>query len=101
MARFKWHADYYDSVTQGRCVRRTIIEADNACQAEKDASAHMDGCRRVEVRRVATAAPIRVIHAQVEPRAGLPSPAELVALVAGRPLGAERVLTVADKGSAA
>jgi hypothetical protein len=63
MARFRWHADYFDALHSGRCVRRSIIPADNAGEAEKIARADMRSCLRVEVRRVATAAPIRVIRA--------------------------------------
>jgi hypothetical protein len=57
MAKFKWHADYFDDVTSGRCVRRAIIEADNACHAEKSVKAQMGLSARVEVWRVATTSP--------------------------------------------
>jgi hypothetical protein len=63
MARFRWHADYFDGLQSSRCVRRAIIPADNAGEAERIAEAQMGSCARVEVRRVATAAPVRVIYA--------------------------------------
>ena len=63
MARFRWHADYFDGPEGVHCVRRDIISADNAGEAEKIALTGMGSCTRVEVRRVATAAPVRVIHA--------------------------------------
>jgi hypothetical protein len=63
MARFRWHADYFDTLQSGRCVRRAIIPADNAGEAGRIARAQMGSCVRVEVRRVATAAPVRVIFA--------------------------------------
>ena len=68
MARFRWHADYFDDLASTQCVRRAIIDADNACAAEKIATAQMGLCERVEVRRVATAAPVRVIYAREAPR---------------------------------
>jgi len=64
MAKFRWHADYFDGLTSAQCVRRAIIQADNAGAAEKIAKAQMGLCERVEVRRVATAAPVRVIYAR-------------------------------------
>jgi hypothetical protein len=64
MARFKWHADYFDGPETAGCVRRTIIQADNAGEAEKMAEARLGLCKRVEVRRVATAAPVRVVYAR-------------------------------------
>jgi len=45
------------------CVRKTIIEADYGDEAEKIAKAQMGHCDRVEVKRVATSAPARVIYA--------------------------------------
>jgi hypothetical protein len=63
MTRFRWHADYFDGLQSSRCVRRAIIPADNAGEAERIAEAQMGSCVRVEVRRVATAAPVRVIYA--------------------------------------
>ena len=35
MARFRWHADYFDGPEGGHCARREIISADNAGEAEK------------------------------------------------------------------
>ena len=78
MARFRWHADYFDALQAGRCVRRSIIPADNAGEAEKMARAGMGACLRVEIRRVATAAPVRVIQV------GRPQP---VAAAASQPGG--------------
>jgi hypothetical protein len=78
MAKFKWHADYFDDGTSGRCVRRAIIEADNACHAEKSAKAQMGLCKRVEVRRMATVSPIRIAYAHEEPRKKMLSPAESI-----------------------
>jgi hypothetical protein len=71
MARFKWHADYFDGPATTKCVRRTIIQADNACEAEKMAEARMELCKRVEVRRVATAAPVRIVYAREAPSSEL------------------------------
>ena len=79
MARFRWHADYFDALQAGRCVRRSIIPADNAGEAEKVARAGMGACLRVEIRRVATAAPVRVIQVgRPQPAAPSPSPAGLL-----------------------
>ena len=74
MARFKWHADYFDGPETAGCVRRTIIQADNACEAERMAEARMGLCKRVEVRRVATAAPVRVVYARHAPSTVLAAP---------------------------
>jgi hypothetical protein len=62
MPRFKWHAHYFDG-TGSRAVRKTIIEADYGDEAEKIAEAQMGLYDRVEVSRVATSAPARVIYA--------------------------------------
>jgi hypothetical protein len=64
MARFRWHADYFAEPEGGNCVRRDIISADNAGEAEKLALAGLGACARVEVRRVGTAAPVRVLCAR-------------------------------------
>jgi hypothetical protein len=64
MARFRWHADYFDGPEGGHCVRREIISADNAGEAERLALAALGACVRVEVRRVGTAAPVRVLFAR-------------------------------------
>jgi hypothetical protein len=77
MARFKWHADYFDGPQTAGCVRRTIIHADNACEAEKMAEARLGLCQRVEVRRVATAAPIRIVYARRAPQSALPATATM------------------------
>jgi len=78
MARFKWHADYFDGCETPECVRRTIIQADNACEAEKMAEARLGLCKRVEIRRVATAAPVRIVYARETPRNGLTTAAEAI-----------------------
>ena len=64
MAKFKWHADYFDGTDSTRSVRRALIDADNAGRAESIARAQLGRCSRVEVRRLGTAAPVRVIHAR-------------------------------------
>jgi hypothetical protein len=71
MARFKWHADYFDGRETAACVRRTIIQADNAGEAEKMAEARLGLFKRVEVRRMATAAPVRIVYAREAPSSGL------------------------------
>jgi hypothetical protein len=71
MARFNWHAEYFDDLDIGRCIRRTTIEADNASQAERIATAEMGPFARVEVRRAGTPAPGRIIYAR-QPPARLP-----------------------------
>jgi hypothetical protein len=64
MAKFKWHADYFAGLDKMvPSVRKAMIQADNADDAEKIARAQMGSCMRVEVRRAATAAPVRVIYA--------------------------------------
>ena len=63
MARFNWHAEYFDDLDFGRCVRRTTIAADNASEAERIATAAMGSFARVEVRRVGTPAPGRILYA--------------------------------------
>jgi hypothetical protein len=90
MARFKWHADYFDGCGTTECVRRTIIQADNACEAEKMAEARLGLCKRVEVRRMATAAPVRIVYAHEARHNGLTAAPEVIsfkgnftALVAG------------------
>jgi hypothetical protein len=72
MAKFKWHADYFSARESGQCVRREILEAQNACMAEILAKARLGACKRVEVRRAATPAPIRIVHADTERRAKAP-----------------------------
>jgi hypothetical protein len=62
MPRFKWHAHYFDGIG-GKAVRKTIIEADYGDEAERIAEAQMGLCDRLEVTRVATSAPARVIYA--------------------------------------
>ncbi|HEY4925233.1 MAG TPA: hypothetical protein VII20_12515 [Roseiarcus sp.] len=67
MARFNWHAEYFDDLDFGRCVRRTTIDADNASEAERIATAEMGPFARVEVRRAGTPAPGRIIYARRAP----------------------------------
>jgi hypothetical protein len=71
MARFNWLAEYFDDLDFGRCARRTTIDADNASEAERIAMAEMGSSARVQVRRMGTPAPGRVIYAH-EPPARLP-----------------------------
>ena len=89
MARFRWHADYFDGPEGGHCVRREIISADNAGEAEKLALAAMGACIRVEVRRVGTAAPVRVLSARrLEPAPVVVQPAGIFSFAAMRLPGA-------------
>jgi hypothetical protein len=67
MAKFNWHADFFDGLDSGLgSVRTVILKADNADEAERIARAQMGFCKRVEVRRAATAAPVRVIYGSKE-----------------------------------
>jgi len=89
MARFKWHADYFEHRDgSARAARSEMIAADNADEAETIARAGMGACARVEVRRVATAAPVRVVYARAErdPRAAELHP--LPKIVSLSPIGA-------------
>ena len=80
MARFNWHAEYFDDLDLARCARRTTIEADNASEAERIATAEIGSFARVEVRRAGTPAPGRVIYAS-KPQAQIGRPrTELFAL---------------------
>jgi len=79
MPRFKWHAHYFDGI-DGKAVRKTIIEADYGDEAEKIAKAHMGLCDRVEVQRVATSAPARVIYAAKQAVQKIPPLADIFAL---------------------
>jgi hypothetical protein len=79
VGKYRWHAEYFLNTGSLACTKRTIIEADNACEAEKAAKAQMGQFARVEVRRVATAAPIRVIHA-ARISAEIKAPAEILSL---------------------
>jgi hypothetical protein len=73
VARFNWHAEYFDDLDFTRCARRTTIEADNASEAERIATAEMGSFARVQVRRMGTPAPGRVIYARKPPaRISLP-----------------------------
>jgi hypothetical protein len=63
MTTFNWHADYFDSAEGVRSVRSAVIKADNADDAGKIARGQMGLSKRVEVRRAATAAPVRAIYA--------------------------------------
>jgi hypothetical protein len=63
VAKFKWHADYFNSPTTTRASVSMILQADNADQAERLARTELGPFRRVEVRRMGTAAPIRVTYA--------------------------------------
>jgi hypothetical protein len=81
MPRFKWHAHYFDgSDGQAAYVRRTIIEADYGDEAEKIAKAQMGLCDRVEVKRVATSGPARVIYAANQTVLKTPPLADIFAL---------------------
>jgi hypothetical protein len=79
MPRFKWHAHYFDGI-EGKAVRKTIIDADYGDEAEKMAKAQMGLCERVEVKRVATSAPARVIYAARQAVQYIPPLAEIFAL---------------------
>ena len=79
MPRFKWHAHYFDGISS-KAVRKTIIEADCGDEAEKIAQAQMGLCDRVEVSRVATLAPARVIYAARQAGQKIPPLAEIFAL---------------------
>lgn len=74
MARYRWHADYFDGDKAVRSIRSAVIQADNADDAAKIARAEMGACRRVEVRRAATTAPVQVIYARAESVAEVLSP---------------------------
>lgn len=92
MARFRWHADYFERRDGlGRAVRNEIIQADNADEAAKIARSEMGSCARVDVRRLATAAPVRVIYACDE-RVARPSrpadPLPLANILSLLPIGA-------------
>jgi hypothetical protein len=63
MTTFNWHADYFDLAEGARSVRRAVIKADNADDAGKIARDQMGLCKRAEIRRAATAAPVRTIYA--------------------------------------
>jgi hypothetical protein len=78
MARYRWHADYFDGDKAVRSIRSAVIQADNADDAAKIARAEMGACRRVEVRRAATTAPVRVIYAREESVAEVLSPAGIL-----------------------
>jgi hypothetical protein len=81
MPRFKWHAHYFDGIDgDASCVRKTIIEADYGDEAEKIAQAQMGLCERVEVKRVATSAPARVIYAAKQAALKIPVLADIFAL---------------------
>lgn len=67
MARFKWHADYFDCSNTARASVSTIIQADNANDAARLARSALGVFKRVEVRRMGTAAPIRVAYASKAP----------------------------------
>jgi hypothetical protein len=76
MATFNWHADYFDLAEGIRSVRRAVIKADNADDAGKIARGQMGLCKRAEVRRAATGAPVRTIYAHERLSAGILSSAE-------------------------
>jgi hypothetical protein len=63
--RFNWHAEFFDGpVDRPQPDRRTVIQADNADEAEKIARSQMGTSKRVEVRRAATTAPVRTVYAR-------------------------------------
>ena len=81
MTTFNWHADYFDDRAEGmRSVRRAVIKADNADDAAKIAKGQMGLCKRVEVRRAATAAPVRTIYAREGAGVKILSPADILSL---------------------
>jgi hypothetical protein len=84
MPRFKWHAHYFDGIGE-KAALKTIIEADNGDKAEKMAKAQMGLFDRVEVSRVATLAPARVIFAASQAVQKIPPLAEIFALPAALP----------------
>jgi hypothetical protein len=94
MVRFNWHADYFDALDNGvRSVRRAIIQADNADAAEKIAKGQMGLFKRVDIRRVATAAPVRTVYSHVRLGAGILSSAE-TRLAANAPANAPKAAIV-------
>jgi hypothetical protein len=81
MAKFKWHADYFAGLDKtASSVRKAMIQADNADDAERIARAQMGSCMRVEVRRAATAAPVRVIYANGASGGKTPPTPEILSL---------------------
>jgi hypothetical protein len=65
--RFVWHAEFFDGPFDSRQpARRTVIQADNADEAEKIARSQMGISKRVEVTRAATTAPARTVYAREE-----------------------------------
>lgn len=88
MSRFKWCAEYFSTLAARQCVRREIIEADNAYMAQKMAKARLGTCKRVGVRRVATAAPVRIVYADTQRSAKAPMATIIAALT--RAVGAPR-----------
>lgn len=63
--RFVWHAEFFDGPSP-QPARRTVIQADNADEAEKIARSQMGVSKRVEVTRAATTAPARTVYAREE-----------------------------------
>jgi hypothetical protein len=85
VTKFNWHAEYFDDLTEGsRSIRRAIIKADNADEAEKIAKDQMGECLRVEVRRAATTAPVRTIYARAKAGVKILSPTDLLSLAPAR-----------------
>jgi hypothetical protein len=73
MSKFNWHADFFGAAEKGPPVKRGKIQADNADDAARIAKSQMGPCTRVEVRRAATAAPVRVVYSREEDRANIRS----------------------------
>jgi hypothetical protein len=80
MTKFNWHAEFFDGRDKGSQVRRGMIQADNADDAAKIAKSQMGLCMRVEVRRAATAAPVRIVYAEEEAGVNILSSEEILSM---------------------
>jgi hypothetical protein len=67
VARYKWHAEFFEGCSGVRAAKSAIIEADNADEAEKLARVAIGSFRRIEIRRMGTAQPARVILLSTAP----------------------------------
>jgi hypothetical protein len=61
VVRFKWRADFYEASSGARATKSTTIEANNADAVERLAKAAAGTFGRVEISRIGTAGPVRVV----------------------------------------
>lgn len=71
MSKFNWHVEYFDGADEISAVRKTIIQADSAGEAETIAKSQIGLHKRADLKRADNAAPIRVCFPEESDAASL------------------------------